>query len=268
MMDVLKRNNVTVTGQGEKVMLFAHGFGCDQAAWNRIKVAFEDSYKLVLFDYVGAGNSDVAFYDSERYGTLDGYARDVIDICETLRLKDVIFVGHSVSCMIGMLAAIKEPRLFSKLIFIGPSPCYISDGDYNGGFDRETIDSLLEVMEEDYITWARSLAPVVMDKVNGTELTAELAESFCSIDPAIAKQFARVTFLSDNRTDLPLLTVESLTLQCAYDNIAPLSVGQYIHKHTPGNKFILLDVNGHCPHMSHPGQTITAIKEFLSAKDN
>jgi sigma-B regulation protein RsbQ len=261
---ILKRNNVTVIGEGEKVMLFAHGFGCDQNAWKYIKDAFMGQFRLVLFDHVGAGKSDLATYSPERYAALDGFATDMLEICEELSLKDIVFVGHSVSCMIGALAAIRQPRVFKKLVFIGPSPCYISDSSYIGGFDRETIDTLLEVMEEDYISWARSLAPAVMDKTNnGEELTGELAELFCSIDPVIAKNFARVTFTSDNRKDIGNIPVESLTIQCSNDNIAPLAVGKYINAHTPNNTLKVLNAFGHCPHMSHPKQTIAAINDYL-----
>ncbi len=263
MTNVLKRNNVNVLGDGSKVLLFAHGFGCDQNAWNRIRKYFDKNYKIVLIDFVGAGKSDLATYDFNKYDSLDGYVTDVIEICDELGLSNSIYIGHSVSCMIGALASIKRPDIFKKLVFIGPSPCYISSGDYQGGFDRETINSLLEVMEEDYISWARSLAPSVMNSENGSELTSELSDSFCSIDPDIAKQFARVTFVSDNRSDLPLIPIESLTIQCSDDMLAPLSVGKFINQNTPKNTMKILEVHGHCPHMSHPAETATVINAFL-----
>lgn len=263
MTNVLKRNNVTIIGEGENVMLFAHGFGCDQNSWKYIRNNFAPAYKLVLFDYVGAGNSDLTLYDPKKYNSLDGYVTDLLEICDALALKDIIFIGHSVSCMIGSLAAIKRPAIFKKLIFIGPSPCYINKGIYKGGFDQETIDSLLELLEEDYISWARSFAPAIMNKENDPLLGKELTDSFCSIDPVIAKQFARVTFLSDNRKDISLIPVPSLTIQCSNDMIAPLTVGQYINEHTPGNTLILLEANGHCPHMSYPAETTAAINAYL-----
>ena len=263
MTDILQRNNVQVIGKGEQVILFAHGFGCDQNAWKYLTPAFTNNYKLLLFDYVGAGNSVTALYDKERYSTLGGYATDIIEICDALKLKNIIFIGHSVSCMIGMLASIRQPELFSKMIFIGPSPCYINDEQYTGGFERKTIDSLLEVMEEDYISWARSLAPQIMGEENDPALGTELADSFCYIDPHIAKQFARVTFLSDNRKDLSKLTVPSLTIQCVQDIIAPLAVGQFINQRTLNNTLVILDAHGHCPHMSHPRQTAAAIQQYL-----
>ncbi|HEY5464048.1 MAG TPA: alpha/beta hydrolase [Hanamia sp.] len=263
MTNVLKRNNVTVIGEGENVILFAHGFGCDQNSWKYIRNNFTSAYKVVLFDYVGAGNSDLNSYDEGKYNSLDGYVTDLLEICDALALKDIIFVGHSVSCMIGALAAIKQRAIFKKLIFIGPSPCYINKGTYTGGFDQETIDSLLEVMEEDYINWARSMAPAIMGKKNDPLLGQELSDSFCSIDPTMAKQFARVTFLSDNREDLSSIPIPSLTIQCSDDMIAPLLVGQYINEHTPNNTLTVLEAHGHCPHMSQPVETMAAIRPFL-----
>jgi sigma-B regulation protein RsbQ len=264
MTSVLKRNNVNISGEGTKVLMFAHGFGCDQNAWSHIKKKFTEDYKLVLLDFVGAGNSDLAFYNPKKYSTLEGYVNDILEVCDELELRNVVFIGHSVSCMIGALASIKRPEVFEKLIFIGPSPCYLSEGDYTGGFDQETLDSLLEVMEEDYISWAKSIAPAIMNSQNGKDLSSELSDSFCSIDPMIAKQFARVTFLSDNRKDLPLIPVKSLTIQCSDDMLAPLSVGQYIHANTPNNTLSVLEVHGHCPHMSHPTETFNAINAFLN----
>jgi sigma-B regulation protein RsbQ len=260
---ISKKNNVIVTGNGKKTILFAHGFGCDQHAWKYIKDDLARDHKLVLFDYVGAGNSDLDAYDLKKYSSLEGYANDILEICEELKLKDVVFIGHSVSCMIGALASIRQPALFKKLVFIGPSPRYINDAGYTGGFDQETIDSLFEVMDQDYIVWARSLAPEIMSKENDPKLGQELSDSFCSIDPAIAKDFARVTFLSDNRKDLALIPVESLTIQCSDDMIAPVAVGEYIKKHAPGNTLVILKAYGHCPHMSHPAETIAAIRAYI-----
>lgn len=261
--NILDRNNVTIKGKGKKVMLFAHGFGCDQNAWRRITDAFTDDYKLILLDFVGAGRSDISAYDKKKYSTLDGYADDILEICHKLNVSDAIFIGHSVSCMIGALASIKEPSLFEKLIFIGPSPRYINSDGYTGGFEREDIDGLFEIMEDDYIKWSEAMAPKIMGDKQEPQLKEELTESFCSTDPEIAKAFARVTFLSDNRNDLPKIPVKSLTLQCSEDIIAPLEVGQYIHDNTPGNTMIVLKATGHCPHMSAPEETIAAIKSFL-----
>ena len=263
MKNILQRNNVTITGNGEKAMLFAHGFGCSQDAWRRIIPAFTDDHKLILFDYIGAGKSDVSAYDKVRYSTLEGYVTDILEICNELKIKDAVFVGHSVSCMIGALAAIKEPSIFKKLIFIGPSACYLNGVGYAGGFEKDELDTLFEIMEDDFTGWAKLMAPKVMGNPERTELTDEIEDFFCSTDHDILKDFARVTFLSDNRTDLKNIPVESLTLQCSEDIIAPLAVGKYVHQNAPGNKMIILKATGHCPHMSEPEETITAIKSFL-----
>lgn len=264
MSDILHRNNVNVFGRGEQPMVFAHGFGCDQNMWRYVTPAFEDDYRIVLFDYVGAGQSDVEAYDPDRYGSLSGYVQDVLDVCDALELEDVILVGHSVSAMVAVLAARERPELFSELILIGPSPRYIDDEpDYVGGFKREDIEELLETMEKNYIGWANYLAPQIMQNPDRPELGEELTESFCTTDPVIARQFAEVTFLSDNREDLRDVAVPSLVLQCSEDIIAPTSVGEYVAREMPGGTLRMLDATGHCPHMSAPGQTIAAIREFL-----
>ena len=247
-------------------MLLAHGFGCDQTMWRYVAPAFEDSYKVVLFDYVGCGGSDAGSYDAKRYGTLDGYARDIIEICDAANLRDIIFVGHSVSAIIGVLAAKLRPELFSNMIMIGPSPRYINEPpDYVGGFDRAEIEGLLDLMDKNFLGWASFLAPVVMQNSDRPELGGELERSFCAMDPKIARRFAEVTFLSDNRADLPTLQVPSLIMQCADDAIAPAKVGQYVHQHLPQSTIRLLSATGHCPHMSHPSETIQVMKEHLAA---
>lgn len=263
-MDIVGRNNVTVFGEGTQPLMFAHGFGCDQNMWRLVTPAFEHDYRIVLFDYVGAGKSDIEAYNPERYDDLNGYAEDILDICRALALSDVVLVGHSVSSVIGALAAIMEPQRFDRLVMIGPSPRYVNDHGYVGGFEREDLQSLLDTMEKNYIGWANFLAPVVMKNEDRPELTEELAESFCSTDPIIARQFARVTFFSDNRKDLPNLRVPSLILQCSDDALAPVEVGRFVNSRTPGSTFRLLEATGHCPHMSHPDETIRHIKEYLS----
>jgi sigma-B regulation protein RsbQ len=261
---VIKRNNVKVIGNGQQVMLFAHGFGCDQQSWQFIIDSFSDSSKVILFDYVGAGKSDLSQYDKVKYGTLNGYAQDVLDICEALDLQDVIFVGHSVSSMIGVLAAIAKPDYFKKLIFIGPSPRYLNDENYVGGFEAEDLASLFDFMDSNYLGWSSQLAPVIMGNADKPELGAFLTNSFCMTDPDIARQFARVTFYSDNRDDLGKLNIDSLTLQCSDDIIAPLAVGDYMKANVPGNALTVLTATGHCPHISAPEETINAIKAYLS----
>jgi len=266
MTDILARNNVKVTGCGTQPMLFAHGFGCDQNMWRFVAPAFKDDYQVVLLDYVGSGRSDLGAYDAERYSSLAGYAQDVLDVCRALDLHDVIFVGHSVSGMIGVLAANQEPERFSRLILIGPSPRYINDApDYVGGFDRHEIEGLLETMEKNFIGWANFLAPAIMKNPERPELSAELETSFCSTDPIIARQFAEATFFADNRADLAGVQHPSLILQCSDDMIAPETVGDYLHRAIPGSTLHKLQATGHCPHMSHPEETIAAIRQYLAA---
>lgn len=263
--DILKRNNVNVLGEGTQPIMFAHGFGCDQNMWRLIVPAFESDYKVILFDYVGAGKSDWSAYKLERYGSLDGYAQDILDICEALDLKEVIFVGHSVSSMIGLLASIKAPGRFAHLIFVSPSPSYLNDlPDYRGGFEREEIEGLLGMMDKNYMGWANTLAPLVMQNADRPELTQELEQSFCSTDPVIARRFAEVTFFSNNRGDLPQAPVPSLIIQCAQDAIAPVEVGEYMHRQMPASTLQLLQATGHCPHMSHPEETTQQIRAYLS----
>jgi sigma-B regulation protein RsbQ len=265
-MDILKRNNVHVIGKGSTPMLFAHGFGCDQNMWRFITPAFEDEYRIILFDYVGAGKSHINAYNTERYASLYGYAQDIIDISESLHLENVIFVGHSVSCIIGLLVGLKRPDLFSRLILVGPSPRYINDTDYLGGFEKKDIEELLETMDKNYIGWANFLAPAIMKNPQQPELAEELTESFCSTDPRIARQFAEVTFFSDNRNDLEKVKVPTLIMQCSEDLIAPLEVGQYMHNSMPGSELKIMKATGHCPHMSAPEETIQVMKEYLNSK--
>ena len=258
------RNNVTVSGNpAGRPMIFAHGFGCDQNMWRFVAPAFEDRYRIVLFDYVGAGASDLSAYDPERYGSLDGYAADVVDICEALDLKDVVFVGHSVSAMVGVLAAVAAPERFGALVLIGPSPRYINDADYVGGFTEDDIAGLLASLDSNYLGWSSAMAPVIMGNPDRPELGAELTASFCRTDPEIQKRFARVTFLSDNRADLARAEVPALVLQCSDDVIAPDAVGRYVHRNLSGSQLVKLEASGHCPNLSAPEETIAAISSFL-----
>jgi sigma-B regulation protein RsbQ len=261
---VLKRNNVKIFGRGEKPMIFAHGYGCDQNMWRFITPAFEDRYRIVLFDHVGHGQSDAGAFDPAKYGSLNGYADDVLAICRELDLKDAVFVGHSVSAMIGVLAAIREPERFDRLVLIGPSPRYINDGDYVGGFKQEDIEGLLDFLDSNHLGWSSTMAPVIMANPDRPELGEELTNSFCRTHPEIAKHFARVTFLSDNRADLPHVRTRALILQCSQDAIAPEAVGRYMHQNLPGSEFALLKATGHCPNLSAPEETIAAMEAFLS----
>lgn len=261
---VLIRNNVNIIGNGKQAILFAHGFGCDQNVWQFVVDAFTDDYKVVLFDYTGSGQSDINQYDSSKYSSLDGYVQDVLEICEALELKNTIFIGHSVSSMIGILAANKKPEYFSRLVLVGPSARYLNEGDYFGGFEKEDLENLFEFMDSNYLGWSSKMAPAIMGNTERPALGGFLTESFCSTDPKVARDFARVTFFSDNRADLSKLTIKSLTLQCADDIIAPNSVGEFVYQNTPGNEIVLLKATGHCPHISEPEETIRAIKAFIN----
>lgn len=262
---VRERNNVVIQGKGSQPMLFAHGFGCDQSMWRFVTPAFEQDFRVVLFDYVGSGKSDWSAYDPQRYLTLDGYARDVLDICEELDLRDVIFVGHSVSSMVGVLAANAQPERFAHLILIGPSPRYINDDGYVGGFERADIEALLDTMQRNYPGWASFLTPIIMKNPERPELAQELEASFCSTDPEISRRFAEATFFADNRADLAQVRVPALVMQCSEDAIAPMAVGEYTHRTLPRSAFRVMQATGHCPHMSHPEETIRLMKQYLGA---
>lgn len=265
-MDVLQRHNITLGGRADgQPMLFAHGFGCDQQMWRFVEPAFADTHRTVVFDHVGAGHADPDAWDPQRYASLDGYADDVLAICRELDLTDVVFVGHSVSAMIGVLAAAREPDRFAALALVGPSPRYIDDEGYRGGFSRADIEELLDAMDSNYLGWSSQMAPVIMGNPDRPALGEELTESFCRTDPEIARQFARTTFLSDNRADLSRVTVPTLVLQCSNDVIAPEEVGRYVADAIPGAAYTQLQATGHCPNLSAPEETVEAIRAFLAA---
>jgi sigma-B regulation protein RsbQ len=262
-MDVLRRNNVNLLGKGRTPMMFAHGFGCDQNMWRLVVPAFADEYRIVLFDHVGSGKSDYRAYSRTKYDSLQGYADDILEICAALDLVNVVFVGHSVSAMIGVLAAIKEPDRFARLVLVGPSPRYLNDVGYQGGFDRSDIDQMVEFLDSNYLGWSNAMAPVIMGNPERPELGAELINSFCRTDPEIARHFAKVTFLSDNRADLARVRTKSLVLQCSQDVIAPACVGEFVHAALPTSRFVQMRATGHCPNLSAPEETIAAIRAFL-----
>ena len=265
-MTVQQRNNVHVSGSGATTLFFAHGFGCDQNMWRLLAPEYAKRYRVVLFDLVGSGASDLKAYDQKKYGSLQGYADDVLEIVREFGAGPAVFVGHSVSAMIGMLADLKEPGRFAAQVMIGPSPCYINDGDYVGGFTRKDIDSLLETMESNYLGWSSSMAPAIMGAPDQPELGVELTNSFCRTDPAIASQFARVTFLSDNRADVPRLKTPTLIVQCSDDFIAPVTVGEYLHREFPRSRLSVIANVGHCPHLSSPGPSAGAMDAFLASE--
>jgi sigma-B regulation protein RsbQ len=263
-MNTTQRNAVSVIGRAQaRPIVFAHGYGCDQNMWRYVAPAFQDDHRVVLFDHVGAGRSDLSAYDDERYSTLDGYASDVLQILHERDLHDVVFVGHSVSAMIGVLAAIREPERFAKLVLVGPSPCYIDDGDYVGGFGKNDIEEMLESLDSNYLGWSSAMAPVIMGNPDRPELGAELTNSFCATDPEIAKKFAHVTFMSDNRADLAKLRTPALILQCTDDVIAPAVVGDYVHEQLVGSTLVVMSATGHCPNLSAPAETVAAIRAYL-----
>jgi sigma-B regulation protein RsbQ len=264
-MDVLTRNHVVEHGPHDaRPMLFAHGFGCDQSMWRYVWPEFAADHRVVLFDHVGFGGSDHSAWDPNRYASLDGYAEDILEICRELDLRDLVFVGHSVSAMIGILAAAAEPDRFGRLVLIGPSPRYIDDQDYSGGFTREDIEGLLESLDSNYLGWSSAMAPVIMGNEDRPALSKELTNSFCRTDPEIAAHFARVTFLSDNREDLARVATPSLVLQCAQDAIAPEAVGAYVHDHLPNSSYVALSATGHCPNLSAPEETVASIRAYLA----
>ena len=261
---ILRRHNARLGGVPGVTMMFAHGFGCDQNMWRFVAPAFEHRFRTLVFDHAGAGGADPSAYDPERHSSLDGYADDVVEIGRELGIEDGVFVGHSVSAMIGALASLKAPGMFSDLIMVGPSPRYVDDDGYVGGFSREQVEELMEFLADNHLGWSAAMAPAIVGNPDRPELGETLTNSFCATDPRIAREFARVTFLSDNRADLPRLATPSLILQCSEDIIAPRVVGDYVHRHIAGSRLVTLRATGHCPNLSDPEETIGAIRQFLS----
>ena len=262
-MSITQRNSVQISGSGKRTMVLAHGFGCDQTMWRYLAPSFHGDYRTVLFDHVGSGSSDLSAYDVEKYDSLDGYADDLIEIIREVSDEPVVFVGHSVSAMIGLIASLEAPRLFAAHVMVGPSPCYVNNGDYIGGFTHDDIDDLLRTLESNYLGWSSTMAPAIMGAPERPELGVELTNSFCRTDPEIARQFARVTFLSDHRALLMRSTTPTLILQCSDDIIAPRAVGEYMHRLMPTSTLHVLDNVGHCPHLSSPDASSAAINAFL-----
>ncbi|WBA42033.1 alpha/beta fold hydrolase [Hymenobacter canadensis] len=264
-MDVLKRNNVRVLGHGSRTLVLVNGFGCDQSIWNAVTPVLAKQFRVVLFDQIGAGDSDSTAYDPAKYASLAGYTQDLLEICRQLQLSQVTLIGHSVGAMICLLATIEAPELFRQLLLLCPSPCYTNHPSYHGGFEQADIDSMLAFMETDFVGWADSFAHFVMGTPDRPSLAMELAHRFCRNDPFIAKQFARVTFTADNRNDLQRVPTPCLLVQCAQDLIAPLEVGSYLLASIPRATLVTLPVSGHCPHVSAPLQTLTVLQSFMAA---
>lgn len=263
-MDPVPRHNTTLSGVPDgQPMVFSHGFGCDLHMWRHVAPVFEADFRVVLFDHAGCGGADPSAYDPDRHATLEGYATDVVELCDALDLHDAVFVGHSVSAMIGALAVARRPDRFAKLVMVGPSPRYLNDVGYVGGFDDLDVLEMLDSLESNYLGWSTAMAPAIVGNPDRPELGAELTESFCRMDPDIARRFARATFLSDNRADLPNVAVPTLVIQCREDVIAPVEVGEYVRDHLPDAQYVLLDAVGHCPNLSAPAQTVAAIAAFV-----
>ncbi|MBX9930188.1 MAG: alpha/beta hydrolase [Methylobacterium sp.] len=265
-MSAIERHNTKQAGTGKTAMVFAHGFGCDQNMWRCVAPSFEDRYRTVLFDHVGAGGSDLSAYDPTKYASLHGYADDVVELSRALGVTGGVFVGHSVSAMVGILATKKAPELFDALVLVCPSPRYIDDADYVGGFSRVQIEELLDFLDSNHMGWSQAMAPTIMGNADRPELGGELTNSFCRMNPDVAKRFARTTFLADNRDDLQGVTARCLVIQCSEDVIAPQEVGEYVHRNLPGSELVLLDATGHCPNLSAPEATIAAIEAFLRGR--
>jgi sigma-B regulation protein RsbQ len=262
--DVRTRNNVHIAGSdtGPTIVL-AHGFGCDQNLWHRVTAQLTPNFNVVLFDHVGSGESDPSAWDDQRYSTLDGYAQDIMELLQDLDLHEVTFVGHSVAAMMGVLAVTTDASRFAKLVLLAPSPRYVGDEGYRGGFSRADIDELLDSLESNYLGWSRAMAPVIAGVFDRPELTEELAETFCRADPACARVFARATFLADNRADLANVSIPTLVIDCAQDAIAPREVGAYVQQHIPRSELVTLETIGHCPQLSAPDATAQAIAAFV-----
>jgi sigma-B regulation protein RsbQ len=264
--NIQRRNNVRISGQGDRTVMFVHGLGCDQRMWRHVAPAFEVDFQVVLMDLLGCGQSDLSAFDADRYCRLEDYAQDILEVIEALDLQDVIFVGHSVGSMLGAIAAIRQPARFSKLIMVAPSPCYLNHPpDYLGGFDRSDIEELLDLMDKNYMGWASFLAPLAVGNRHSPELAQELESSFCSTDPITAKAFAKATFYSDCRSWLPEIVTPCLVMQCSEDALVPESVGEYLHQHIPKSSYIKLTATGHCPHLSHPVETAASIRNYINA---
>lgn len=266
--DIIHRNNVTVVGEGAQTLVLAHGFGCDQHMWRFLTPLLKDHYRLVLFDYVGSGRSDYSAFSRNRYQTLDGYAQDVLEVCQAMDLHDAVFVGHSVSGTIGLLASLKEPERFSRLIMVNPSPCFLNrQPSYFGGFEEEDLNDLLDLMEKNHIGWANYLAPLVLGSEAPYQMLDEFVDTFCSTDPVIAKNFARATFFSDYRHLLSRTRHPALLMQSSVDKLAPPAVGDYMHRHMPDSQLHTVEGEGHCLHMTHPETVSHSIRRFLCGEN-
>ncbi|EKB49801.1 alpha/beta fold hydrolase [Cecembia lonarensis] len=262
---IQKKYNIKYQDSGKPVLVFAHGYGCDQSMWRFVAPAFEEKYDVLLFDYVGSGNSDIKEYNPSKYNTLYAYAEDVLEIITYLNKSEVIFVGHSVSAIIGILAAKMQPQFFQNLVLVSPSPYFINDGAYKGGFSKEDIEEIITTVEDNFIGWTSFVTPVIVGNKERMEFASELEKSFCSMDPVAARQFAKITFSSDHREDLAGIDVPCLIIQCQFDQLAPIEVGDFMHEKLTSSQLVVIEEWGHCPHLTSPGKVIASIDQFLQA---
>ncbi|WP_186576055.1 alpha/beta fold hydrolase [Aquibacillus kalidii] len=261
----ITRNNVKVRGTGKQPMIFAPGFNFDQNVWSKVSKEFEKDYQVVLFDYVGFGESDIHAYDPSKYSTITGYVEDLLDICSELNMSEAVFIGHSIGSMIGMLASIKAPNLFSKLIMIGPSPYLQNEPPhYIGGFEKEDLTGLMDMLDKNYMSWATNVAATIVNDPTSSNIATEIEDLFSQNDPYITRKFADVVFFSDNRKYIPQVTVPSFIIQCSDDIFVPTTVAEYMHKHLSNSTITYAKAIGHCPHLSHPNETIDIINEYLN----
>jgi len=263
MKNITQRNNVNILWSSGPTLLYGHGLGCHQEMWHQVTPAFASTHRQVLFDYVGSGKSQKSAFDESRYSTLGGYVQDLLDVCDELALHSkVTFIGHSVSCSIGLLASLARPELFERMILLGPSPCFANHSDYFGGFELGQLEGLLLMMKSNYLGWAEYLAEMLVHAQEPE--SSHLYDSFCTSDPEMTKTFAQACFLSDERATLTKVTHPCLILQHRNDCLVPLPVGDFCHAQLQGSKLQILEVSGHCAHISHPDLVIAAIREYIN----
>lgn len=263
----LKRHAITIEGTGDDLVLFAHGYGCDQTVWQRVRPAISALTTTVAFDITGAGLSDLSHFQPHgRHSSLEGYACDLIEVCEALDTRSITLVGHSVSAIIGVIAAVKKPDLFDSLVLVAPSACYLNLRDYQGGLDEQQLAGLMELMGSNFSNWADVVTPIIMGNPDRPALATELSHSFCRWNEAAAKHFAYLTFMSDCRSYLPLVKPDCLIIECIDDAIAPRSAVAHLHGALPRSAAVKLQAQGHCPHVSAPQETAQAITRHLRSR--
>lgn len=244
-------------------MVFCNGFGCSQHIWRHLTTALSQHHQLVFFDYIGTGETDPKAYDPQKYASLAGYAQDVVAICEALALRDVVLIGHSVGATIALLAATAAPTYFKQVVLLAPSPYYLNEPGYYGGFERADVEQLLAMFDRDGHQWAIPFANLLLGPTTAHSAMEELTTYFCEMDETVGRQLARITFLSDHRTDVTHLHLPTLIIQSAQDAAVPAEVVAYLAQQLPEAKQVQLPTMGHCPHLSAPLETIAAIAAFV-----